>query len=101
MIKFTETKDGYIFNRNDQLLAVGVYESDNFHLLHEDKVVSFANAMQAFVHLRSVYDPSVPSIKTMEVFTTPARAIDNLSQFKDNSVLKGMPKEVFYAHIPS
>ena len=101
MIKFTETKDGYIFNQNDKLLAVGVYENDNFHLLYEENVVSFANAMQAFVHLRSVYEPSVPSAKTMEVFTSPSRPIDNLSRFKDNSVLKGMPKEVFYAHIPS
>ena len=101
MIKFTETKDGFVFNSNDEVVAVGVYESSGFHLLHAEKVTTFSNPMQAFVHLRSIYNPSEPSAKTLAVFTTPARAIDNMSKFRDNVVLKDMPKEVFYAHIPS
>lgn len=101
MIKFTETKDGYVFSQNNQMLAVGVYEQEKFHLLHKDNVVAFSNAMQAFTHLRSIYEPGEVSAKTLEVFTKPARSIDNMSRFKDNQVLKDIPKEVFYAHLPS
>ena len=101
MIKFTETKDGYVFSQHDKLLAVGVFEQQMFHLLHKDKVIAFSNAMQAFTHLRSVYEPKEVSAKTLEVFTKPARSIDNMSRFKDNQVLKDIPKEVFYAHLPS
>jgi hypothetical protein len=101
MITFIETKDGFVFSQREKLLAVGVYEQERFHLLHEDKVVAFGNAMQAFTHLRSIYEPGKVSAKTLEVFTKPARAIDNMSKFKDNEVLKDIPKEVFYAYIPN
>lgn len=101
MLKFNETKDGYIFSQHDKLLAVGVYEQHKFHLLHKDNLVAFANAMQAFTHLRSLYEPKDASAKTLEFFTKPARAVDNMSRFKDNQVLKDIPKEVFHANIPN
>lgn len=101
MIKFQETKDGYIFNKDGKILAVGVYEQNAFHLLHEDKLLNFSNAMMAFSYLRNAYEPSVPSPKTMEIFTTPSRAIDNLSKYKYNEILKDIPKEVFHANLPS
>ena len=101
MIKCDETKDGYLFSLREVPLAMGVYEDDAFCLLHNDDVLPFGNAMQAFVHLRALYEPSVPSPKTMELFTKPARAIDNMSKWTNNPILDDMPKEVFYANIHS
>jgi hypothetical protein len=101
MLKFNETPDGYIFSLNNKHLAVGVYEQGVFHLLHDDKLVPYGNAMQAFSHLRSIYEPSVPSPKTMELFLTPSRPVDNMSKYRDNVILKDMPSEVFHAHLPS
>ena len=98
MLKFNETPDGYIFSLNNKHLAVGVYEQGVFHLLHDDKLVSYNNAMQAFSHLRSIYEPFVASPKTLELLNTPARAIDNMSKFKYNEILKDIPKEVFHAN---
>lgn len=101
MITFTETKDGYVFSMNSEALAVGVYEDSEFHLLHRDNVVTFGNAMQAFVHLRSVYEKRDVKQSTMELFTTPSRPIDNMSKYRDNSLLANMPKEVFHANLPN
>ena len=101
MIKCDETKDGYLFSLREVPLAMGVYEDDAFCLLHNNDVLPFGNAMQAFVHLRALYEPSVPSPKTMELFTKPARAIDNMSKWINNPVLDDMPKEVFHANIHS
>lgn len=101
MITFSETPDGYVFSMNNEALAVGVHESGVFHLLHQDKVVDFSNAMQAFVHLRSIYEPKEVKQSTMDLFTTPARAVDNMSKYKGNAVLADMPKDVFYANLPS
>ncbi len=98
MLKFNETPDGYIFSLDNKHLAVGVYEQGAFHLLHNDQLVAYSNAMQAFSHLRSIYEPSVASPKTMEMFLTPSRPIDNMSKFKYNEVLKDIPKEVFHAN---
>lgn len=97
MIKFTETNDGYVFTIDNEALAIGIHEQGQFHLLHKDTMVSFGNAMQAFCHLRSIYEPSVASPKTLEMFNTPARAIDNMSKYSDNAILKDMPIDVFHA----
>lgn len=101
MIKFKETPDGYVFSLNNKHLAVGAYEQGCFHLLHEDELLSYSNAMQAFSHLRSIYEPSTPRPETMELLLTPARAIDNMSKFKYNEILKDIPKEVFHANLPN
>lgn len=101
MIKFTETSDGYVFTNGDTACAIGVYEKDAFYLLHKEKMLPFGNAMQAFSHLRSIYEPKEPSEQTKLLFTTPARAIDNMSKYKDNVVLKDVPKEVFHANLPN
>jgi len=101
MIKFQETKDGYIFSKNDQHLAIGIYERGAFHLLHNDKLLNFSNAMMAYSYLGNVYEPRQPKAQTLEVFTKPARAIDNLSKFKDNPHLKGITKEEFHAYLPN
>ena len=101
MLKFNETPDGYIFSLDNKHLAVGVYEQGVFHLLHDDKLLTYSNAMQAFSHLRSIYEPSVPSPKTMELFLTPSRPIDNMSKYRDNVILKDMPSEVFHANLPN
>ena len=101
MLKFNETPDGYIFSLDNKHLAVGVYEQGGFHLLHNDQLQTYSNAMQAFSHLRSIYEPSTPQPSTMELFLKPARAIDNMSKFKYNEILKDIPKEVFHANLPS
>lgn len=101
MLKFNETPDGYIFSLDNKHLAVGVYEQGGFHLLHNDQLQTYSNAMQAFSHLRSIYEPSTPQPSTMELFLKPARAIDNMSKFKYNEILKDIPKEVFHANLPN
>lgn len=102
MIKFQETKDGYVFSQNSKVLAVGVYEQGAFHLLHDEKLLNFSNAMMAFTYLRRAHEPDIPvSAKTLELLNTPARAIDNMSKFKYNEILKDIPKEVFYANLPN
>ena len=101
MLKFNETPGGYIFSFKEDSLAMGIYDDNGFQLLHKDEVVTFNNAQQAFSHLRSIYEPSVPSPKTMELFLTPSRPIDNMSKYRDNVILKDMPKEVFHANLPN
>ena len=100
MITCTETQNGYVFAAGEDTLAVGVYENQQFCLLHNDEITAFSNAMQAFVHLRSIHNPFVPTPKTMELFTTPARAMDNMSKWFNHSSLDNMPKEVFHANLP-
>lgn len=101
MLKFNETKDGYVFALNDKPIAVGAYEPDGFTLLHNDDVMQFSNAMQAFTHLRSIHDRVHVSQKTIDLFTTPSRAIDNMSKWYNSPALENMPKEVFHANIHS
>jgi hypothetical protein len=101
MITFNETKDGYIFSHNNDVLALGMYENNAFHLFHQEKVIAFSNAMQAYCHLNSIYKPGVPSPQTMELFTKPSRPIDNMSKWMNNPVLDNMPKEVFHANLHS
>jgi hypothetical protein len=102
MIKFQETKDGYVFSRGTNVLAVGVYEEGAFHLLHDDKLLNFNNAMMAFCYLRNAYEPDTPvKPETLALINTPARAIDNMSKFKYNEILKDIPKEVFHANLPN
>ena len=101
MMKFTATSDGYVFFLKEVPLAMGVHEDGHFCLLHENDMLSFDNAMQAFGHLRALYEPSVPSPKTVELFTTPARAIDNMSKWGLHPAINNMPKEVFHANIYS
>lgn len=99
MIKFQETVDGYVFSLNTKVLAVGVYERGEFHLLHDDKLLNFSNAMMAFSYLRNVYEPSNPKPETLALINTPSRAIDNMSKYKYNEILKDIPKEVFHANL--
>jgi len=98
MITFTRTDDGYIFNNNTDPLAIGVVEDGNFHLLHKDKIIKFGNAMQAFVHLRSVYEPREASAQTLELFTKPSHPLDNMSKWLNNPVLKDIDNQTFHAY---
>lgn len=84
MIKFIETPRGYDFLCNNACIAVGEYTQKGFHLLQNDNIHVFDNAQHAFTHLRSIYDPSTPSAKTMEMFLTPSRPIDNMSKLRSN-----------------
>ncbi len=101
MITFDQTEDGYVFIKNSEAIAVGVYENSNFCLFHKDDLSIFDNSMQAYVHLRSIYEPKVARPDVLALFTTPSRAIDNMSKFKDNEYLKDIPKEVFHANLPN
>ncbi len=101
MLKFIETKDGYVFEMNNKPIAVGAYEPAGFTLLHDDDVMQFSNAMQAFTHLRSIHDRKLASQKTIDLFTTPSRAIDNMSKWYNSPALENMPKEVFHANLHS
>jgi hypothetical protein len=101
MLTFTETPDGYIFTNSEQALALGIYENGKFMLLHNDKMLAFSNAISAFSHLRSLYEPKEVSSKTMKMFLTPSRPIDNMSKYRDNINLANMPKEVFHANLPN
>lgn len=100
MMKHYETKDGYVFANNDQTVAIGAYENGEFCLFYKDEFLPFNNAMQAFVHLRSIYEPGEASPQTMKLFTTPSRPIDNMSKWLNHSSLVDMPKEVFHANLP-
>ena len=42
--------------------------------------------------------PPRASPKTVAVFETPERAVDNLSKYKGNLALKEVTKDVFFAH---
>lgn len=101
MIKFEETHDGYIFSKDNKHLAVGVYEQGSFHLLHEDKLLNFANAMCAFSYLGDVYEPHAPKAKTLHMLTKPADRVVNMTGFIDNPHLKGITKEEFHAYLPN
>ena len=57
MIRFEETKDGFIFSKDGKHLAIGIYEQGSFHLLHDERLQHFANAMTAFVFLGDIYEP--------------------------------------------
>ena len=100
MITHLEIKDGYAFFDKEQKIAEGVFDDNQFHLLYGEQLLAFNNAMQAMVHLRSLYEPKEVSPKTLELFTKPARLIDNMSRWKNNPALIDMPKEVFYANLP-
>ena len=101
MLNWTLTDECYCFRDNNKEIAIGMYENGQFLLLHENKTILHRNAMQAFVQLRTIYDPIIPTPKTMLVFDTPSRTIGNMSKFNDNPILKHMPLEVFYANLPS
>ena len=100
MITFNDTPDGFVFNLHDKPLAIGIHENGTFNLLHQDTVNTFENAMQAFSHLRSIYNPREVKQSTIDLFTKPSRAIDNMSKYRDNPNLINMPKEVFHANLP-
>jgi hypothetical protein len=101
MITFNDLHNGdYIFLNDGEPVAIGTREQDGFHLLHQDQMISFANAMQAYSHVRSIYEPFVVSPGTMELFNTPAPGqVDKLSKYKDNPSLQHITKEVFHAHL--
>lgn len=98
MITFTQTNDGYIFNHGTIPLAIGVMEEGDFHLLHKDKMIKFGNAMQAFIHLRSVYEPREASAQTLEMFNKPSHPLDNMSKWLINPVLKDIDNQTFHAY---
>lgn len=101
MIKFEETHDGYIFSKDNTHLAVGVYEQGTFHLLHNDKLLNFSNAMCAFIYLGDVYESHSPKTKTISMLTKPVDHVVNMAQYKDNVHLKDLTKEEFHAHLPN
>jgi len=101
MITFSPTPDGFVFTNSEGAIALGVQESEGFFLVHKENMTKFNNAMQAYVHLRSIYEPKIASPRIMEVFTKPSRPVDNMGRFKDNPNLINMPKEVFHANLPN
>lgn len=101
MITFTPTPDGFVFTDSNGAIALGVQESDGFFLVHKENMTKFGNAMQAFIHLKSIYEPRVASPEIMEVFTKPSRPVDNMGRFKDNPNLTNISKEVFHANLPN
>jgi len=101
MITFSPTPDGFVFTDANGAIALGVQESDGFFLVHKENMTKFGNAMQAYIHLKSIYEPRIASQQTMDVFTKPSRPVDNMGRFKDNPNLINMPKEVFHANLPN
>ena len=51
MLTFSEEKAGFSFYKENLPIAVGFYESSNFHLLYQDQVYCFSNALKAFAFL--------------------------------------------------
>lgn len=99
--KFSKTNPKEVlFFKRERSIAIGEYTDDTFVLLEDGngELKSFTNAMQAFLYLRSVHEPTKASPKTLAVFETPARAIENLSKYKGNLALKEVTKDVFFAH---
>ena len=99
--KFSKTNPSEVlFFKRDRSIAIGEYTDESFVLLEDGngELKSFANAMQAFSYLRSIHEPTRASPKTVAVFETPARAVDNLSKYKGNLALKEITKDVFFAH---
>lgn len=97
MINFVKTEDGYVFSQDTNEIAIGSYDNGNFCLIFNDDIVTFSNAMQAYCHLRSTLEPGVAKPETLELINTPARAIDNLSKYRYNEILKDVTCEVFHA----
>lgn len=98
MLQFHENDNAFTFIRNEHAIAIGEYSEEGFVLLYDEQIHTFSNAMQAFTHLRSTIEPFTPSPNTMRMFTTPSRAVDNMSKYRDNEILKDIPREVFYAY---
>jgi len=91
VISFAEMSDGYVFKNDSQEVAVGVYDDGSFELLHNEEVLTFSNAMQAFSYLRSNYEPQFPvSTNTQAVFTQPAPQSSSLTKYKHNSTLESI-----------
>lgn len=78
MITFQETKDGYSFFKDRTVIADGCYEDGEFLLIHDNQMNSFANAQQAFVHLKGTYNEHSVPLKqsTIDLFT-PGKRIDS------------------------
>lgn len=99
MISFLETRDGYVFTKDTREVAVGAYDNGSFELLHGDDVLSFSNAIQAFIFLRSRYDTPPPvSANTMAVFTKPAPPSATLSNYKHHSTLDNIGHARYAQH---
>lgn len=86
-MQFNEIPDGFVFSHDDVTVAIGVRDQGEFLLYHNNTLIPFANAMSAFVHLRSIYEPGQPKQSTLDLFEKPARAIDNMSKYKNNAIL--------------
>lgn len=89
-----------LFFFQDRSVAIGEYVDDGFHLLidQSDDIKQFANAMQAFSHIRSIFEPGLPSQKTIDLFTKPARAVDNWSKYRDNNILSNVSEDAMFAY---
>ena len=98
MITFTCTDNDYTFVNNGMVVAYGGYDAEGFLLFHGEDSTICGSAVQAFCQLKAVYEPNrVVSPSTMELFTTPARAIDNMSKYMHNALLQDITEEVFHA----
>lgn len=98
MLTFNIVNDEYVFLHNDNAVAYGMYNNQRFELFFNDEILTFANAMQAFCHVKTILLPKqIAKPETIELFTTPSRPIDNMSKFTRHQVLVGMSKEVFHA----
>jgi hypothetical protein len=51
MLRFQEDSNGFSFYNKETLVAVGFHESGSFHLLYQDNLYAFVNAMKAFSFL--------------------------------------------------
>lgn len=99
--KFSQTNPNEVlFLNQDTSIAIGEYSGGAFIMLEDGAgdIRSFTNAMQAYIYLRSIHEPTKASPNTIAIFDTPARASHNLSKYKGNLALNEVTKDVFFAH---
>lgn len=58
MITTQATPNGYIYNLNHEMIAVGSYQSNGFELLETDNTTSIhTSGMMALLYIRKKYTP--------------------------------------------
>lgn len=98
MLTFTVNNDDYVFLNDGEAVAFGAYDNGEFHLYHNDRVSTFANAIQSFIELKKTYEPNrIVSRETLNLINTPMRPVDKLSQYMAHKRLIGMSEDVFHA----
>ena len=91
MVEFDNDDNDYSFSYNQQEVAIGQYTEEGFSLVFNDDVLVFANAMQAFSHLRRELEPKrILSQQTIDLFTKPAIVGDSMRKYSAHMSLKGV-----------